>query len=101
MARIVIAACVFVGALAIPMGLEILWRFDGAPGSHLQPEVTSVEVGGQDLVKGTDPYLKIHRLHHEVPYHPPGEPDYAGLPALPARDGGRSASRATSGPTAG
>ena len=34
------------------MGLEILWRFDGAPGSHLQPEVTSVEVGGQDLVKG-------------------------------------------------
>ena len=84
MARIVIAACVFLGALAIPMGLEILWRFDGTPGSHLQPEVTSVEVGGQDLVKGTDPYLKIHRLHHEVPYHPPGEPDYKGfLPYLP------------------
>jgi hypothetical protein len=83
-ARIVIAACVFVGALAIPMGLEILWRFDGTPGSHLQPEVTSVEVGGQDLVKGTDPYLKIHRLNHKVPYHPPGEPDYSGfLPYLP------------------
>jgi Glycosyltransferase family 87 len=83
-ARSVIAACVFVGALAIPMGLEILWRFDGTPGSHLQPEVTSVEVGGQDLVKGTDPYLKIHRLNHEVPYHPPGEPDYSGfLPYLP------------------
>jgi len=83
-ARILIAACVFVGALAIPMGLEILWRFDGTPGSHLQPEVTTVEVGGQDLVRGTDPYLKIHRLHHDVPYHPPGEPDYNGfLPYLP------------------
>jgi hypothetical protein len=83
-ARIFIAGCVFAGALAVPMGLEISWRFDGAPGSHLQPEVTSVEVGGQDLVKGTDPYLKIQRFHHEVPYHPPGEPDYAGfLPYLP------------------
>jgi hypothetical protein len=70
-ARIFIAGCVFAGALAVPMGLEISWRFDGAPGSHLQPEVTSVEVGGQDLVKGTDPYLKIQRFHHEVPYHPP------------------------------
>ncbi len=84
LARIIIAACVFAGALAVPMGLEILWRFDGVPGSHLQPEVTSVEVGGQDLVKGTDPYRKIERFHHEVPYHPPGEPDYAGfLPYLP------------------
>ncbi len=83
-ARIVIAACVFVGALAIPMGLEILWRFDGVPGSHLQPEVTSVEIGGQDLLKGTDPYHKITRSRHEVPYHAPGEPDYAGfLPYLP------------------
>jgi hypothetical protein len=84
LARIVVAVCVFAGALAIPMGLEIVWRFDGVAGSHQQPEVTVVEVGGQDLVKGQDPYLKIHRSPHEVKYHAPGEPDYAGfLPYLP------------------
>jgi hypothetical protein len=84
LARLVIAGCVFVGALAIPMGLEILWQFDGAPGSHLQPEVTSVEIGGQDLVKGVNPYRPLVREHHAVKYHPPGEPDYAGfLPYLP------------------
>src|SRR6202050_3424294 len=82
--RLVIAGCVFVGALAIPMGLEILWQFDGVPGSHLQPEVTSVEIGGQDLVKGQKPYRPLIREDHPVKYHPPGEPDYAGfLPYLP------------------
>ncbi len=83
-ARLVIAVSVFVGALAIPMGLEILWQFDGVPGSHQQPEVTAVEVGGQDLVKGQEPYRPLVRLDHPVKYHAPGEPDYAGfLPYLP------------------
>ena len=44
--RIVVAVCVFAGALAIPLGFEILWRFDGVAGSHQQPEVVTVEVGG-------------------------------------------------------
>jgi hypothetical protein len=83
-ARLTVAVCVFAGALAIPLGLEVLWRFDGVPGSHLQPEVTAVEVGGQDIVHGHDPYHPIVRLHHPVSYHAPGEPDYAGfLPYLP------------------
>jgi hypothetical protein len=82
--RIGVAICVFAGSLAIPLGFEILWRFDGTAGSHQQPEVQTVEVGGQDLVKGKDPYIKIHRLPHEVRYHAPGEPNYAGfLPYLP------------------
>ncbi|MGA2933388.1 MAG: glycosyltransferase family 87 protein [Acidimicrobiales bacterium] len=84
LARIVVAVCVFAGALAIPLGLEILWRFDGVSGSHQQPEVVTVEVGGQDLVRGQDPYHPLVRLPHAVKYHPPGEPDYAGfLPYLP------------------
>ena len=62
--RIAVAVCVFVGALAIPLGFEILWRFDGVAGSHQQPEVTSVEVGGQDIVQGQDPYHDLVRLHH-------------------------------------
>lgn len=82
--RIVVAVCVFAGALAVPLGFEILWRFDGTAGSHQQPEVRTVEVGGQDLVKGKNPYIKIVRLKHEVPYHAPGEPDTPGfLPYLP------------------
>ncbi len=83
-ARIGVAVCVFAGALAIPLGMEVMWRFDGTTGSHLQPEVTAVEVGGQDLVKGQDPYQKIVRDRHPVKYHAPGEPDTPGfLPYLP------------------
>jgi hypothetical protein len=84
LARIVIAVSVFAGALAIPLGFEIVWRFDGVVGSHQQPEVVTVEVGGQDLVRGQDPYLPLVRLPHAVKYHPPGEPNYRGfLPYLP------------------
>ncbi len=82
--RIVVAVCVFAGSLAIPMGFEILWRFDGVAGSHQQPEVTAVEVGGQDLVRGQEPYHPLVKLPHAVKYHAPGEPDFAGfLPYLP------------------
>jgi hypothetical protein len=84
LARIVVAACVFAGALAIPLGFEILWRFDGVAGSHQQPEVAAVEIGGQDLVRGQDPYHPLVRLDHPVRYHAPGQPDFAGfLPYLP------------------
>ncbi|HVT42023.1 MAG TPA: hypothetical protein VHD39_03490, partial [Acidimicrobiales bacterium] len=83
-ARIVIAVCVFAGSLAIPLGYEILWRFDGVAGSHQQPEVVTVEVGGQDLVKGQEPYRDLVRQPHAVKYHAPGEPNYPGfLPYLP------------------
>ena len=83
-ARLAVALCVFVGALAIPLGLEILWRFDGVPGSHLQPEVTAVEVGGQDIVRGQDPYIPLVRSSHPVKYHAPGQPYYPGfMPYLP------------------
>ena len=83
-ARLAVALCVFVGSLAIPLGLEILWRFDGVPGSHLQPEVTAVEVGGQDIVRGQDPYTPLVRSSHPVKYHAPGQPYYPGfMPYLP------------------
>ena len=83
------AACVFAGSLAIPMGFEILWRFDHVAGSHQQPEVVTVEVGGQDLVHGTDPYVVPVRLHHPVRYHPPGQPDFEGFLPVPAAHGRR------------
>ena len=84
LARIVVAACVFVGALAIPLSFEVLWRFDHVAGSHQQPEVVTVEVGGQDIVRGVDPYHTLVRLPHAVSYHAPGQPNFAGfLPYLP------------------
>ena len=71
--RIVVAVVVFAGATAIPLGLEILWRSDGDPGSHVQPEVTVIERGGQTIVKGKDPYHAVTNAAGKVVYHAPGE----------------------------
>jgi hypothetical protein len=82
--RIVIATCVFAGATAIPLGLEVLWRSDGDPGSHVQPEVLTIERGGQAVAKGKDPYHEVTTPDHKVIYHPKGQPLYEGfLPYLP------------------
>jgi hypothetical protein len=82
--RIIVSLCVFAGAMAIPLSLEVLWRTEGAPGTHQQPEVITVEHGGQQLVQGEDPYHPVVNQHHEVPYHAPGQPNFAGfLPYLP------------------
>ncbi len=82
--RIAIAACVFVGATAVPLALEVLWRSDGDPGSHFQPEVATIEKGGQTLAKGKDPYHEVTNAQGKVLYRVKGEPTYEGfLPYLP------------------
>jgi hypothetical protein len=65
-ARIVLAVFVFAGATAIPLGLEIVWRSNGDPGSHVQPEVTVIERAGQHLAKGKDPYIDVTNSHGKV-----------------------------------
>jgi hypothetical protein len=70
--RIGIAACVFAGATAIPLGLEIVWRSDGDPGSHYQPEVSVIERAGQSVAKGKDPYHEVTNSHDKVVYHARG-----------------------------
>jgi Glycosyltransferase family 87 len=83
-ARLAIAACVFVGAMAVPLALEVVWRSNGDPGSHLQPEVTTIEKGGQAIAKGKDPYHDVTNSHGKVLYRVKGEPTYEGfLPYLP------------------
>jgi hypothetical protein len=83
-ARLAIAACVFIGAMAIPLALEVVWRSNGDPGSHLQPEVTTIETGGQTIAKGKDPYHEVTNPHGKVLYRVKGEPTYEGfLPYLP------------------
>ena len=75
---------VFAGATAIPLGLEILWRSDGDAGSHVQPEVTVIERGGQTIVKGKDPYHEVTNPAGKIVYHAPGESTVdAFLPYLP------------------
>ena len=82
--RIAIAVCVFTGATAIPLGLEIVWRSDGDPGSHVQPEVTNIERGGQEVAKGKNPYHEVTNSHGKVVYHAPGISTVnAFLPYLP------------------
>ncbi|HVB92181.1 MAG TPA: glycosyltransferase family 87 protein [Acidimicrobiales bacterium] len=82
--RAAVALCVFAGAVALPMSLEILWRFAGDPGTHQQPEVITVEHGGQEMVRGLDPYHPVVNTHHVVPYHAPGELTFPGfMPYLP------------------
>jgi len=71
-ARIAVALCVFIGATAIPLGLEILWRSDNDPGSHFQPEVTDIERAGQAIAHGKDPYHEVTNAHGKVVYHAPG-----------------------------
>jgi hypothetical protein len=68
-ARIALAICVFAGATAIPLGLEIAWRSSGDPGSHVQPEVPVIERGGQVVVKGKDPYHAVTNSQGKVVFH--------------------------------
>jgi hypothetical protein len=83
-ARIAIATCVFAGATAIPLGLEIVWRSNGDPGSHFQPEVGVIERAGQYVVKGKDPYPDVTNSHGKVIHHLPGEsPVDSFVPYLP------------------
>jgi hypothetical protein len=72
-ARIAIAVCVFAGATAIPLGLEIVWRSDGDPGSHYQPEVGVIERAGATLAKGHYPYYEVTNPRGKVDHPIPGQ----------------------------
>jgi Glycosyltransferase family 87 len=72
-ARIAIAVCVFAGATAIPLGLEIVWRSDGDPGSHFQPEVGVIERAGATLAQGHYPYYEVTNPRGKVDHPIPGQ----------------------------
>jgi hypothetical protein len=46
-----------VGAVLVPLGLELAWRAQGGPGGHAQPEVAVIERAGDRAAHGLDPYL--------------------------------------------
>ncbi len=49
---------VLVGAVLTPLGAEMAWRAEAAPGAHAQAEVAVIERAGDRAVHGQDPYLR-------------------------------------------
>lgn len=49
-------AFTLVGALVLPLALEVTWTAAGVPGRHAQPEVAVVEKAAYRLTRGEDPY---------------------------------------------
>jgi hypothetical protein len=74
-ARIVAFMIVLFGATVVPLALEVVWRSEGDPALHVQPEVVVVEQAGQRAAHGEDPYRVIDRDGH-VLLHPNNEPVY-------------------------
>ncbi len=54
--RAVVFVLALLGALALPLALEVAWTATGAPGRHAQPEVSVVEKAAYRLTRGEDPY---------------------------------------------
>lgn len=46
-----------VGAVLVPLGLELSWRAQGGRGENAQPEVAVIERAGDRAAHGLDPYL--------------------------------------------
>lgn len=66
--RLVLLAVVVLGAVVIPLGLEVQWR-------HAQPEVGVIQRSGQLLSKGKDPY-QAYSHHGRVVNEIPGLPAF-------------------------
>jgi hypothetical protein len=74
-ARIVALAIVLVGATVVPLSLEVVWRSEGNPSAHVQPEVVVVQQAGARAAHGKDPYREIDRNGH-ILIHQKAEPVY-------------------------
>lgn len=72
-ARAWVFVAVLVGATLMPLSLEVIWRSDGNPSLHVQPEVVVVERAGHRAANHQDPYQVVVRNGHVV----------AKLPGLP------------------
>jgi MYXO-CTERM domain-containing protein len=74
-ARVVAFLIVLFGATLIPLTLEVIWRTEGNPSQHVQPEVVVVQQAGVRAAHGKDPYRVIDRDGHVV-IHETTEPVY-------------------------
>ena len=74
-ARVIAFLIVLFGATLVPLTLEVIWRSEGNPAQHVQPEVIVVEQAGARAAHGKDPYRVIDRDGHVV-IHAHDEPTY-------------------------
>ncbi|MDA8148848.1 MAG: glycosyltransferase family 87 protein [Actinomycetota bacterium] len=74
-ARVVAFVVVLAGATVVPLTMEVIWRSEGNPSAHVQPEVVVVERAGARVATGKDPYQVIDRNGH-VLVHVKGQPTY-------------------------
>jgi hypothetical protein len=74
-ARVIAFLIVLFGATVMPLALEVVWRSQGNPALHVQPEVVVVEQAGARAAAGHDPYRVIDRNGHVV-IHQRSEPTY-------------------------
>jgi hypothetical protein len=74
-ARVVAFVVVLAGATVVPLTMEVIWRSEGNPSAHVQPEVVVVERAGARAATGKDPYQVIDRNGH-VLVHVKGQPTY-------------------------
>jgi len=82
-ARVSVFVFVLLGATVIPLSLEIVWRSDGNPMAHVQPEVSVIEQAGHRAAHGLDPYHAVDR-HGHLYSIVPGQPAYESFfPYLP------------------
>ncbi len=75
LARVVAFLIVLFGATVVPLALEVVWRTEGNPSLHVQPEVVVVEQAGVRAAHGKDPYREIDRDGH-ILIHEKTEPVY-------------------------
>ena len=74
-ARVVAFLIVLFGATVVPLALEVVWRSEGNPSLHVQPEVVVVEQAGARAAHGNDPYREVDRNGH-ILIHQKAEPVY-------------------------
>ncbi len=55
--RRVLVVLVIGGAVLVPLLAQLVWRAEGVPGAHAQPEVAVVERAGDRAASAQDPYL--------------------------------------------
>ena len=74
-ARVVAFVIVLFGATVVPLSLEVIWRSEGNPALHVQPEVVVVQQAGVRASHGRDPYRVIDR-DGRILIHQRDEPVY-------------------------
>jgi len=82
-ARAWIFLFVLLGALLLPLSIEVALRSEGNPTDHVQPEVVVIQQAAVRLAHGKDPY-HAEVVHGREVSAVPGEPGYeAFFPYLP------------------